>query len=96
MQPHNSLPHDDHFHVRISCPRDAHASCIELAKVAPHGKARVAHKGHPAGHTLRTPGHVHPAPMTHAPAASGTAPQDAVVIPLSDEMEGDGEHDVND
>jgi penicillin-insensitive murein endopeptidase len=30
MQPHGSLPHDDHFHVRISCPawqRD----CVEIA-----------------------------------------------------------------
>jgi penicillin-insensitive murein endopeptidase len=99
MQPRNSLPHDDHFHVRISCPHDPHASCIELAKAAPHGRSRVAHKGHPGSHTLRTPAHVHPTPAPHPPAAAGTTPQDPAAIPLSDgpaDMEGDGEHDVND
>jgi penicillin-insensitive murein endopeptidase len=35
MQPTSALPHDDHMHVRISCPRDAHDRCVELAKNAP-------------------------------------------------------------
>jgi penicillin-insensitive murein DD-endopeptidase len=101
MQPHNSLPHDDHIHVRISCPHEARSTCIELAKAAPHGKLRVAHKGHAgAGHALRTPVHApHPG---KAPAASAPAPQDPLVLPPpaapgADDVEPDGEeHDVVD
>lgn len=40
MQPTESLPHDDHMHVRISCPNDARDRCIELAKDAPMGAKR--------------------------------------------------------
>jgi penicillin-insensitive murein DD-endopeptidase len=100
MQPHNSLPHDDHFHVRISCPHEAHSSCIELAKNAPRGKPRVAHKGQP-GHGLKTPA-PHPA-ASHAqkpPAASGATPADPFVLPVPDpvdEIESDLEaHDMVD
>jgi penicillin-insensitive murein DD-endopeptidase len=81
MQPHNSLPHDDHFHVRISCPHELHSSCVELARIAPHGKARLAHRGHPGGnHVLRTPVHLHPHPGK-APAASAAVAQDPLVLP---------------
>jgi penicillin-insensitive murein endopeptidase len=79
MQPHNSLPHDDHFHVRISCPHEAHSQCIELAKNAPHGHTRVAHKAHgplktPSHHV--TPGHPH-----RPPPASAATPQDPFALP---------------
>jgi penicillin-insensitive murein DD-endopeptidase len=40
MQPTNSLPHDDHMHIRISCSR-SDKGCVELAKNAP-SRARVA------------------------------------------------------
>jgi penicillin-insensitive murein endopeptidase len=90
MQPHNSLPHDDHFHVRISCPHDSHGSCIELAKVAPHGKGRVAHKSQPGGHVLRTPAHVHPQQHpAKPPAASATAPLSPLSLPAVDPTEVD-------
>lgn len=86
MQPHNSLPHDDHFHVRISCPREAHSQCIELAKNAPHGKARVAKRtqggGHPAKVTPRrshTPAGHHPRKI--APPNAAAAPQDPFALP---------------
>jgi penicillin-insensitive murein DD-endopeptidase len=86
MQPHHSLPHDDHFHVRISCPHEAHSSCIELATNAPHGRAlRVAHRGHP-GHVLKTPA-TRPAAAPHPgkpPAASGVTPADPFRLPLPD------------
>lgn len=39
MQPHGCLPHDDHFHVRISCPAGQH-ECVE--NPAPRRKARPA------------------------------------------------------
>ncbi len=42
MQPTGSLPHDDHFHVRISCPR-AMRECIELAKETVRPRSRAAH-----------------------------------------------------
>ncbi len=87
MQPHNSLPHDDHIHVRISCPHDAHSTCVELASNTPHGKPlRVAHKSHPgSGRVLKTPG-THPhAPAHHAsPPASAAAPQDPVVVEIDE------------
>ncbi|WP_437285180.1 penicillin-insensitive murein endopeptidase [Sorangium sp. So ce406] len=53
MQPTGSEPHDDHMHVRISCPGAMRGTCIELAKNAPsfRTRARMA-KGAKA---LRTP-----------------------------------------
>jgi penicillin-insensitive murein endopeptidase len=52
MQPTGGLPHDDHFHVRISCPASMRKTCVEYAKNAP-SKARLAKKGkkHPGMHT---------------------------------------------
>jgi penicillin-insensitive murein endopeptidase len=98
MQPHNSLPHDDHIHVRISCPHEAHSQCIELAKNAPHGHTRVAQKTHAGGHPLKTPGHGHPAPAPHPqkpPPAAAVAPQDPFALPKvdpgADEAEADSE-----
>ncbi len=85
MQPHDSLPHDDHIHVRIACPHELHSSCIELAKNAHHGKAKVAHRSRGGGHVLRTPAHVpapHPAAPGKPPAASGVSPQGPAMIPL--------------
>lgn len=33
MQPENSEPHDDHFHVRIACPKRQEAICHEESRV---------------------------------------------------------------
>ncbi len=41
MQPSDSVPHDDHFHVRISCPSSMRGACLELSKGAPTGRARA-------------------------------------------------------
>ncbi len=78
MQPHNSLPHDDHIHVRISCPREAHSPCIELAKAAGHAHVRVAKKGHAQGRALYTPPR---AAHARPPAASTSAPRDSFALP---------------
>ena len=51
VQPRGSLPHDDHFHVRIGCPADSRG-CIELP-TATRGR-RIAHG--PAGHVHIGPG----------------------------------------
>jgi len=98
MQPHNSLPHDDHFHVRISCPHELHSTCIELARALPRGKSRLAHRGHPGSHhVLRTPVHLPPHPGK-APAASAAVAQDPLVLPIpapgAEEVESD--HDARD
>jgi penicillin-insensitive murein endopeptidase len=47
MQPSGAEPHDDHMHVRISCPRADAGRCVELAKDAPMGQKR-ARNGRPA------------------------------------------------
>lgn len=80
MQPTGALPHDDHMHVRISCPTSMRGSCIEVAKGAIHTHGYPGHPSHPAqaGHAarparlanrgprvLRTPGRGEPA-ATHA------------------------------
>lgn len=42
QQPHGTLPHDDHFHVRIGCP--AHmGGCIENPSVRAHRPELLAH-----------------------------------------------------
>jgi penicillin-insensitive murein endopeptidase len=83
MQPHDSLPHDDHIHLRISCPHDPRSSCIELARNVSHAKGRVAHKGHLGGaHVLRTPVHLHPTHLGKPPAAAALQAQDPLVLPL--------------
>jgi penicillin-insensitive murein endopeptidase len=77
VQPRGSLPHDDHFHVRIACPSGM-SSCIELP-THPHPTRAVAR--HVAHHTtpqtvavVTPPGparaaHAAPHPPTVAPAA---------------------------
>jgi penicillin-insensitive murein endopeptidase len=42
VQPHGSLPHDDHFHVRIGCPTGM-TTCIELPTHSARAKSLVAH-----------------------------------------------------
>ena len=46
LQPRHALPHDNHFHVRIGCPR-ASAQCLDFARPAKVAKARsTARRGH--------------------------------------------------
>jgi penicillin-insensitive murein endopeptidase len=64
MEPTAAPPHDDHFHVRISCPASSKKSCVEIAKNAPSkAKTKLARKGRGAVKT--------PAPRrTELPAAN--------------------------
>jgi penicillin-insensitive murein endopeptidase len=48
VQPHGSLPHDDHFHVRISCPPDM-KGCIE------NPAYRIARRTKPKKHSQWKP-----------------------------------------
>ena len=40
LQPHHALPHDNHFHVRIACPKNE-SDCVDYATKASHHVARV-------------------------------------------------------
>jgi penicillin-insensitive murein endopeptidase len=72
-QPHGSLPHDDHFHVRISCP-NAMNGCIENP-TAP--KPRFARVPVPHGRTRGLAQHSKPAPAPKPEPHSSAAPSDA-------------------
>lgn len=85
VQPRGSLPHDDHFHVRISCPpaSDRGADrCVELPKPrkrAPdsavaraHGSGKPAPAASPPGHGAPRPAPppARPTPRAEEPEAS--------------------------
>ncbi len=75
MQPTGGLPHDDHFHVRISCPSKAKSSCIEIAKNAPSkARLKMAKKGRGG---MKTPARKHTANPT-TPKKVADAKQAAV------------------
>ena len=72
VQPRGSLPHDDHFHVRIGCPAAMNA-CIELPTRSHATKSLMAHRAHrdhapavasnrPAPEPTPAPSHASPAP----------------------------------
>ncbi len=76
-QPHGALPHDDHFHVRISCPANM-AGCVEDPTAK---KPRYAHVPVPRGRShsgigsASRPPHVSPrAPTPASPAPSPPPP----------------------
>lgn len=75
MQPTNSLPHDNHMHVRISCPRSTQDECVELAKNAPSKRPRMAKNGRRRGDSpvLKTPGHARHAKAGRAAPGRVTA-----------------------
>jgi penicillin-insensitive murein endopeptidase len=70
QQPHGSLPHDDHFHVRIGCP--AHMSgCVENPAMRVHRpdtmlargrRGQVTHVASAAGPAVTTPARKRPLP----------------------------------
>lgn len=85
-QPRGSLPHDDHFHVRIGCPSTGE-QCIELPVRHPkHGAASASHRtptthphatatGHAAPHASNGHGasaHAQPKPAPSKPKDSGS------------------------
>ncbi len=68
IQPHGVLPHDDHFHVRLTCPSTM-PGCVELPT-----NSHVRHNSAVA--RVRTQAHraATRGPVQHAPAAAGKAP----------------------
>jgi len=103
VQPRGSLPHDDHFHVRIGCPSGM-AGCIEFPTLRTHHLTHLAHErvrhlpeaSKPTAHaTLPAPAHpAHEArPELHQaePREAETAPGEASP---SHEQEHEEEGDV--
>jgi penicillin-insensitive murein endopeptidase len=77
QQPHGTLPHDDHFHVRIACP--AHmTSCIEnpAPRVIAHTRAHAAPHRSPGASPVGAPGprDGEPSPRALVTAAPKHAP----------------------
>ena len=73
-QPRGSLPHDDHFHIRIACPAGMD-KCVEQPQARHHGAASsgaLASHGHPAHPSTPAP-RAAPAPAT-APAHGNPHP----------------------
>jgi penicillin-insensitive murein endopeptidase len=76
VQPRGSLPHDDHFHVRIGCPAGM-SECVEFPRSArshhashgPHGRSRDT--GRARG---KRPD---PSPSPREPSQSAPAPHEA-------------------
>ncbi len=81
-QPRGSLPHDDHFHVRIACPPGMD-KCIEqpLPRRHPHGALARSHGGHSSA-----PAHAH-APAPSSGHASAPAPTPATKVPARPERD---------
>ncbi len=71
-QPRGSLPHDDHFHIRVACPPGMD-KCIELPTAQHHRK-----RTHPAATAQAKPAPAAPAaqpkPAPHPPAATPAKP----------------------
>lgn len=71
-QPRGSLPHDDHFHIRVACPPGMD-KCIELPTAQRHRK-----RTHPAATAQAKPAPAAPAaqpkPAPHPPAATPAKP----------------------
>ena len=71
-QPHGALPHDDHFHVRISCPGGMEA-CVEQPTA---NLSRVAKRGRSHGHleTAATASHEREEKADRVSARASVAP----------------------
>lgn len=65
VQPHGTLPHDDHFHVRIACP-SAMTGCVENPAVHIARRAHRHDRAQVVAHTERAE-HASTQPEQHAP-----------------------------
>jgi penicillin-insensitive murein endopeptidase len=82
MQPHGTLPHDDHFHVRIGCPASQNGECVELATVyRPKGRGVWVARGRSRFGRGVTPEDSPDAPA--APAAEAPPSKEVPTIPAS-------------
>jgi penicillin-insensitive murein DD-endopeptidase len=87
VQPHGSLPHDDHFHVRVGCPAGMR-ECVEnpMKKPAPRfakvPKPQMRDRG-----AATNP--AKPAPEITAPAAPSASPQTPSASPEAPETPAD-------
>jgi penicillin-insensitive murein endopeptidase len=77
-QPRGSLPHDDHFHVRIGCPPDSRG-CIELPTIARGKRSRSRSAG-------KVSESVAASSVRHAPTPTSSTP---VSVPSPAEPSGE-------
>lgn len=82
IQPRHALPHDDHFHVRISCPSSQKNACVEYAtkethsktaKKGSHGKGASKHNTTASHKTKVEPKKAHKSTARTTPAVTHTA-----------------------
>lgn len=88
VQPRGTLPHDDHFHVRIGCPSGM-TSCVENPAVhiarRGHGRARPHAQAHEQTHeAAHEQSHEHAAADDHGAEPAVTDPAASMIV------EGDG------
>src|SRR5262249_29243923 len=98
-QPRGALPHDDHFHVRISCPPEMTTGadrCIEDPTFLPpsrlthHTAAHIAHPAHGSSpHAPAPPAAPPPAPPsqppTREPSSGPATPPSTAPSPAADD-----------
>jgi penicillin-insensitive murein endopeptidase len=82
VQPHGTLPHDDHFHVRIACPSNM-SGCIE------NPAARIARRAHHHGRAHEVAAHSAPQHASaqideHGPEPTRSIDHDVDSEPTSD------------
>jgi penicillin-insensitive murein DD-endopeptidase len=95
MQPTGGLPHDDHFHVRISCPSSTKKSCVEIAKNAPSkARRKMAKKGRGGMKTPARPPAAQKNPPRRTADASAPANERPRGIYLSRASKAEGGPDV--
>ncbi|HLK37254.1 MAG TPA: hypothetical protein VKU41_10920, partial [Polyangiaceae bacterium] len=89
QQPHGTLPHDDHFHVRIGCPPHQ-SGCVENPPMRARagaafasGRARRRGPPEPGRMDVTTPAPTHPALPPLPPPSRGSAPQGDEMPPAS-------------
>ena len=88
-QPRGSLPHDDHFHLRIACPPGMD-KCVELPQARRHVGAAgaLASQGHPAHPSAHEPPRAAPAPAHgNARPAAPAAPPRVATKPAREESD---------
>jgi penicillin-insensitive murein endopeptidase len=95
VQPHGTLPHDDHFHVRIACPSGMNG-CIENPAVHIARRGHHAH-GHATAHTIEHAGSARaqsqPLPQEQDHGAEPRSREEVVADPAAamvETVDGDG------
>ena len=91
QQPRGTLPHDDHFHVRIACPPRM-GGCVENPAARPHPSAAMAHGrrgGATGGPGSVTRAGANPGVATPAPKRAPLPPPEPPAVPVGAPRDGE-------